>query len=149
MSIKDRINEDLKASMRARDARRLGAIRLLMAEIKQKEIDGRCQLDDEAVLRVIDKMLKQRRDSITQFAAAGRDDLVAAESFEAELLTAYLPAALSDAEIDAAIMQAIADIGAVGVGEMGKVMTALKGALAGRADMADVSRRVKNRLVCA
>ncbi|HPP46388.1 MAG TPA: GatB/YqeY domain-containing protein, partial [Accumulibacter sp.] len=100
MSLKQRINEDLKSAMRARDAQRLGAIRLLLAEIKQKEIDGRCQLDEEDVLRVIDKMLKQRRDSIAQFAAAGRDDLVAAESFEAELLTAYLPAALSAAEID-------------------------------------------------
>lgn len=147
MLLKQRINEDLKAAMRARDAQRLGAIRLLMAEIKQKEVDGRCQLDEEAVLRVIDKMLKQRRDSIAQFAAAGRDDLVDAENFEAELLTAYLPAALSSAEIEVAIEQAIATTGAVGVGEMGKVMTALRSTLAGRADMAEVSRRVKSRLV--
>ncbi len=145
MTLKERISDDLKVAMRARDARKLGAIRLLMAEIKQKEVDGRLQLDDGAVILVIDKMLKQRRDSISQFAAAGRDDLVAQETFEAEMLAGYLPARLSGEEVEVAITQAIAATGA-GAGEIGKVMTALRTTLAGRADMGEVSRLVKSRL---
>lgn len=149
MILKERINEDLKAAMRARDARRLSAIRLLMAAVKQKEIDERISLDDAQVIAVIDKMLKQRRDSITQFAAAGRNDLVAKESFEAELLTGYLPARLSAAEIEEAVMRAVNDVAAAGPGDIGKVMTVLRKDLAGRADMGEVSRRVKSHLTGA
>ncbi|MDR0440201.1 MAG: GatB/YqeY domain-containing protein [Candidatus Accumulibacter sp.] len=146
MTLKERINEDMKAAMRARETARLAAIRLLMAAVKQKEVDERISLDDAAVIAVIDRMLKQRRDSIAQFQAAGRQDLVDAEKFEAELLQTYLPAGLSDGEIDAAVAAAVTETGAAGPGDMGKVMAMLKPRLAGRADMAEVSRRVKAAL---
>ena len=149
MSLKERINEDMKSAMRARETARLAAVRLLLAAIKQKEVDERIELDDAGVQTVIDKMLKQRRDSITQYAAAGRDDLVAAEKFEAEVLAAYMPAALSEAEIDAAVAAAIAATGAAAPGDMGKVMAVLKPGLAGRADMSEVSKRVRARLAAA
>ena len=149
MSLKERINEDMKSAMRARETARLAAVRLLLAAIKQKEVDERIELDDAGVQVVIDKMLKQRRDSITQYAAAGRDDLVAAEKFEAEVLAAYMPAALSEAEIDAAVAAAIAATGAAAPGDMGKVMAVLKPELAGRADMSEVSKRVRARLAAA
>lgn len=146
MTLKDRINEDMKAAMRARDAARLGAIRLLLAAIKQKEVDERVILDDAAVVSVIDKMLKQRRDSITQYESAGRQDLADAEKFEATLLSGYMPAGLSEAEIDAAVATAISDTDATKAGDMGKVMALLKPRLIGRADIADVSKRVKAAL---
>ena len=146
MTLKERINEDMKAAMRAGETAKRDAIRLLLAAIKQKEVDERVTLDDAAVVAVIDKMLKQRRDSITQYDAAGRADLADAERFEADLLTAYMPAGLSDAEIGAAVAAAIAETAAAGPGDMGKVMAVLKPKLAGRADMSDVSKRVKAAL---
>ena len=149
MPLKERINEDMKSALRARETARLAAVRLLLAAIKQKEVDERIELDDAGVQVVIDKMLKQRRDSITQYAAAGRDDLVAAEKFEAEVLMAYLPAALSEAEIDASVAAAIASTEAAAPGDMGKVMAVLKPELAGRADMSEVSKRVRARLAAA
>lgn len=146
MTLRERINEDMKAAMRAREATKLAAIRLLLAAIKQKEVDERIVLDDNAVIAVIDKMLKQRRDSIAQYEAAGRKDLADAEQFEASLLTAYMPAGLSSEEITAAIAAAIRASGASGPGDMGKVMAILKPKLAGRADMTEVSKLVKTRL---
>jgi uncharacterized protein YqeY len=146
MSLKERINEDVKAALRAGEKARLGALRLLLAAIKQKEVDERISLDDAAVIAVIDRMLKQRRDSIAQFRAAGRQDLVDAESFEAEVLRAYLPVGLSGEEIDAAVAAAVAESDARGPGDMGKVMGLVKPRLAGRADMAEVSKRVKAAL---
>jgi hypothetical protein len=146
MTLKERINEDMKAAMRARESTKLAAIRLLLAAIKQKEVDERIVLDDAAVVVVIDKMLKQRRDSITQYDAAGRKDLADAERFEADLLAAYMPAGLSSEEISAAVAVAIAKVGADGPGQMGKVMSVLKPRLAGRADMTEVSALVKATL---
>ncbi|MHA6825120.1 GatB/YqeY domain-containing protein [Ralstonia pseudosolanacearum] len=143
MSLKAQITEDMKAAMRAKEMDRLGTIRLLQAAIKQREVDERIELDDAAVLAVIDKMIKQRRDSISQFQQAGRDDLVAKESAEVAVLQAYMPAQLSDAEVDAAVRDAVAKAGAAGPQDMGKVMGMLKPALAGRADMTQVSARVK------
>lgn len=143
MTLKERINEDMKAAMRARDPAKLSAIRLLLAAIKQREVDERIQLDDAAVIAVIDKMLKQRRDSIAQYQSAGRQDLVDAEKFEAELLQSYMPVGLTADEIDAAVTAAIAETGAAGPGDMGKVMGVLKPRLAGRADMTEVSKQVK------
>lgn len=149
MTLKERITEDMKSAMRAKDAARLGAIRLLLAAIKQREVDERIVLDDAAILAVIDKMLKQRRDSITQYEAGGRQDLADAEKFEAALLVAYLPAGLSADEIAAAIAAAVSASGAAGPADMGKVMAVLKPQLAGRADMSEVSRLVKARLTGA
>lgn len=146
MGLKERINEDMKTAMKARETARLSAIRLLLAAIKQREVDERIQLDDAAVLAVIDKMLKQRRDSIAQYQAAGRQDLVDVEQFEADLLQSYLPAGLSDDEVDAAVKAAVVEAGAAGPGDMGKVMALLKPRLAGRADMSEVSKRVKGAL---
>ncbi len=146
MTLKARITEDMKAAMRAREAARLSAIRLLLAAIKQREVDERVELDDAAVLAVIDKMLKQRRDSIQQYEAAGRQDLADVEKFEVQVLTAYMPQALSEAEIEAAVAAAVASSGAKGMAEMGKVMALLKPQLAGRADMGQVSARVKAAL---
>ena len=146
MTLKERINEDMKTAMRARESARLAAIRLLLAAIKQKEVDERVTLDDAAVIAVIDKMLKQRRDSIAQYRAAARDNLADAEQFEADLLATYLPAGLSEQEIDAAIAAAIAETGAAAAGDMGRVMTVLKAKIAGRCDMAEVSRKVKAKL---
>lgn len=146
MTLKERINEDMKAAMRARDPATLSAIRLLLAAIKQREVDERIQLDDVAVISVIDKMLKQRKDSIAQYEAAGRQDLVDAERFEAELLQTYMPAGLSGEEIAAAVAAAVAETGAAGPADMGKVMGVLKPRLAGRADMTEVSKLVKSAL---
>lgn len=146
MSLKTRINEDMKAAMKAREAERLGAIRLLLAAIKQKEVDERSDLDDAAVLAVIDRMLKQRRDSITQFEQAGRADLADKEKFEVSVLQSYMPQALGDAELAAAVAEAVAELGAQAPQDMGKVMGLLKPRLAGRADMGKVSALVKARL---
>ena len=146
MTLKERITEDMKAAMRARETARLGAIRLLLAAIKQREVDERIVLDDPAILAVIDKMLKQRRDSITQYAAGGRQDLVDAEQFEVQVLSTYMPAGLSADEISAAVLAAIGESGAAGPADMGKVMAVLKPKLAGRADMSEVSKLVKTRL---
>lgn len=147
MTLKQRLSEDMKNAMRSKDAARLSAIRLVLAAIKQREIDERIELDDAAVVAVIDKMQKQRRDSIAQFAAAKRDDLVAAESFELEVLQTYLPAQASEEEIEAAIAAAIRTTGAAGARDMGKVMAEIKPKLAGRADMSQVSARIKATLV--
>ena len=146
MSLKERINDDMKAAMRAKDSARLSAIRLLLAAVKQKEVDERIDADDAQVLAIVDKQIKQRRDSIEQFAKAGRDDLADREKFELGVLSAYLPEQAGDAEIDAQIEAAIAQAGAAGPQAMGKVMGVLKGKLAGRADMAVVSARVRARL---
>ncbi len=146
MSLKERINEDMKTAMRAREAARLGVIRLLLAAIKQREVDERIVLDDAAVVAVIDKMLKQRKDSITQYEAAGRTDLVDAEKFEATTLAAYMPAGLSAEEVAAAVDAAVLACGASGPADMGKVMAVLKPQLAGRADMSEVSKLLKARL---
>jgi len=146
MTLKERITEDMKAAMRARDTARLGAIRLLLAAIKQKEVDERIDLDDTGVLAVVEKLLKQRRDSITQYEAAQRDDLAAAERAEAELLAAYMPAQLSADEIATEVAAAVAATGAAGPADMGKVMGIVKAKLAGRADMGEVSKQVKAAL---
>jgi uncharacterized protein YqeY len=146
MTLKTRITDDMKAAMRAKDAARLSAVRLLLAAIKQKEVDERIALDDAQVVAIVERLLKQRRESIGQYEAAGREDLAAVERFEAEVLTAYLPAQLSDADVDAAICAAIAETGAAGQKDMGRVMGVLKARLAGRADMGAVSARVKSRL---
>ena len=146
MSLKARITEDMKNAMRARDSARLLTIRMLLAAIKQREIDERIELADADVLSVIDKMIKQRRDSITQFEAGKREDLAALERAEVALLAAYLPAQVSDAEINAMIAEAIASTGAAGLAGMGKVMAELKPRLAGRADMGSVAARIKAKL---
>ena len=146
MSLKDRINDDMKAAMRARETGRLATIRLLLAAIKQREVDERVTLDDAAVTGVIDKMIKQRKDSISQFEAAGRTDLVEQERAELAVLAAYMPAQLSEAEIAEQVQAAIAQTGAAGAQDMGKVMGVLKGKLAGRADMTAVSALVKAAL---
>lgn len=146
MSLKARISDDMKAAMRARETERLGTIRLLLAAIKQREVDERIELDDTAVLAVVEKLLKQRKDSITQFQQAGRDDLVQKEQAEVEVLKVYMPAALSDAEVAAAVQQAVTETGAAGPQDMGKVMGVLKAKLAGRADMTAVSAQVKAAL---
>ena len=146
MSLKDRITEDMKAAMRAGEKDRLGVIRMLQAAIKQREVDERITLSDADVVAVIEKMLKQRRDSISQYEAAARQDLADAEKFEVEVLQTYMPQALSEAEVDGAIESAVAQAGAQGPQDMGKVMALLKSALAGRADMGKVSARVKARL---
>jgi uncharacterized protein YqeY len=146
MSLKERINEDMKAAMRAKETARLGTIRLLLAAMKQKEVDERVNLDDAAVVAVIDKMLKQRRDSISQYEAAGRQDLADAEKAEVAVLTAYMPAGLSEAEVAAAVADAVAASGASGAADMGKVMAILKPQLAGKADMGLVSKLVKAKL---
>ena len=146
MTLKERINEDMKAAMRAGEKEKRDAIRLLLAAIKQKEVDERIELGDSAIVAVIDKMLKQRRDSITQYEAAGREELADAEEFEATLLSAYMPASLSTGEIAEATAAAVTEAGAAGPGEMGKVMALLKPKLAGRADMTEVSKRVKAAL---
>jgi uncharacterized protein YqeY len=156
MSLKSRITDDMKAAMRgrtdpdeaqrARETARLGTIRLLLAAIKQKEVDERIELDDAAVSSIVEKLIKQRKDSISQFQAAGRDDLVAAEQAELAVLQAYLPEQLSAAEVEAAVAAAIAESGASSAKDMGKVMGLLKPRLAGRADMGQVSALIKARL---
>ena len=146
MSLKERINEEMKAAMRACEAKKRDAIRLLLAATKQKEVDERITLDDAAIIAVIDRMLKQRRDSITQYEAAGRQDLADTEKFESAVLSAYLPAKMSVAEIAAAIAAALAETGAKTPADMGKLMAVLKPRLAGKADMGEVSKQVKSAL---
>lgn len=146
MSLKQQITEDMKAAMRAGDARRRDAIRLLQAAIKQREVDERKELDDAAVVAVIEKMLKQRRDSIVQYEAAHRQDLADAEKYEMEVLQSYMPQALSDTEVECAVAEAISAAGARGQQDMGRVMALLKPRLSGRADMSKVSALVKIRL---
>jgi len=146
MSLKLQLAEDMKSAMRAKDAPRLATIRLLLAGIKQREVDERIELDDAGVLAIVEKQIKQRRDAIAQYEAGGRPELAAAERFEMGVLEAYLPARLSEAEVDAAIAAAIAESGASGAKDMGKVMALIKPALAGRADMAVVSSRIKAAL---
>lgn len=144
--LKSRVTEDMKAAMRAREVDRLSAIRLLLAAIKQKEIDERIELDDAQVVAVVDKLMKQRRDSISQYRQAGRDDLADREQFELGVLSAYLPSQADAAEVAAEIEAAIAATGAAGPQDMGKVMGVLKPKLAGRTDLSQVSASVKNRL---
>ncbi len=146
MSLKQRLGDDMKAAMKGGERERLGAIRLVNAAIKQREVDERITLDDEQVRSVMDKMLKQRRDSIAQFRAAGREDLAQKEEFEAALIQAYLPAALSAAEIEAIIGAAIAESGASSPRDMGKVVALVKPQVAGRADMGEVSKQIKAKL---
>jgi uncharacterized protein len=146
MSLKDRITEDMKAAMRAKDAARLGTIRLLLAAIKQKEVDERITLDDAQVVGVLDKLVKQRKDSIDAFAQAGRTDLVDKERAEQTVLEAYLPQRLSADEVAAEVRRIVAETGAAGPGDMGKVMGAVKAQLAGKADMGMVSAAVKAAL---
>jgi uncharacterized protein YqeY len=146
MSLKERVTEDMKSAMRSGDKERLATIRLILAAIKQREVDERIMLDDVQVLSVIEKMVKQRKESVVQFEAGGRADLVAKENAELAILAAYQPTQLADAEVDQLIAQAIADTGAVSIKDMGKVVAQVKAAAAGRADMATVSARVKARL---
>ena len=145
MSLKDRIQDDMKAAMRAKDKQRLGAIRLILAAIKQREVDERIELNEVQTLAVLEKMIKQRRESLAQYQNAGRADLADQEAFEIELIQAYLPAPLSEAELDALIAHAIAATGAQSVRDMGKVMAVIKDQAQGRADMAAVSAQVKTR----
>ena len=146
MSLKERITEDMKSAMRAKQSDRLGAIRLLLAAIKQKEVDERVAVDDAAVLNIIEKLIKQRNDSIEQFEKAGRTDLAGRERDELQLLRGYLPQQMSEAELSAAIDAAIAESGATGPQAMGKAMALLKPRIAGRADMGKASALVKQRL---
>ena len=146
MTLKERITEDMKAAMRAKDSARLGAIRLLQAAIKQKEVDERVRLDDAAVAAIVDKLAKQRKDSIAAFTQAGRQDLADKETAELAVLQAYLPARLSAEEVAAAVKALVAEVGASGPADMGKVMGAAKARLAGKADMAAVSAAVKAAL---
>jgi uncharacterized protein YqeY len=141
--LKTKINEDMKTAMRAKDKERLGVIRLILAAIKQLEVDNRTALDDAGVLQVMDKMLKQRRDSISQFQSAGRDDLVQKEQFEVEVLQQYMPEALSEADLEQLIKDAIAATGAESMKDMGKLMNELRPKVQGRADMGQVSQKVK------
>jgi uncharacterized protein YqeY len=146
MNLKDRITEDMKVAMRAKDAERLGTIRLLLAACKQREVDERVVLDDAAVVAIVDKMIKQRKDSISAFAQGGRQDLADKESAELRVLEAYLPQRLSAAEVQAAVAALVAELGAGGPGDMGRVMAAAKARLGGQAEMALVSAAVKQIL---
>ncbi len=146
MSLKDQITEDMKSAMRAKDTERLGTIRLLQAAMKQKEVDERITLDDAAVIAIIDKLVKQRKDSIAAFSQAGRQDLVDKEAAEMAVLQAYLPARLSADEVAAEVKAIVTELGASGPGDMGKVMGAAKQRLAGKADMGAVSAAVKAAL---
>jgi uncharacterized protein YqeY len=146
MLLKARITEDMKLAMKARETARLGAIRLLLAAIKQREVDERIELDDAQVIAVIEKMLKQRKDSITQYEAAKRQDLAEVEKFEVEVLTAYMPQAMSADEVAVIVAKAVADSGAQAPADMGKVMALVKPQIAGRADMGEVSKLVKAKL---
>ena len=146
MPLREQLNEDMKTAMKARDAEKLGALRLLLAAVKQREVDERITLDDAAVLGVIDKMIKQRKDSISQFEKAARQDLADKERFELGILEAYLPQQLSQAEVEAVIAEAVAATGAKSAADMGKVMAVVKPKLAGRADMGKVSGWVKGKL---
>ena len=146
MSLKEKISEDMKTAMRAKDSGRLATIRLINAAIKQKEVDERIELTDDQVLSVIEKMIKQRKDSISQFEAGGRQDLADIEKAELVVLNAYMPAQMSEAEVQAEVTAAVAAVGAAGPQDMGKVMGVLKPKLAGRADMTAVSAMVKAAL---
>jgi uncharacterized protein len=146
MSLKARITEDMKVAMRAKDAPRLSAIRLLLAAMKQKEVDERVELSDADVVAIIDKMQKQRRDSISQYEKGGRQDLAEVEKFEMGVLQSYMPQALSDAEVEAEIAAAMQATGAKAMSDMGKVMAVLKPKLAGKADMGKVSALIKAKL---
>lgn len=146
MTLKERITEDMKAAMRAKDSERLGAIRMLTAAIKQKEVDERVELDDAMVVGIVDKLLKQRKDSIDAFQKAGRQDLADKEQAEVAVLQVYLPARLSADEVAAEVKAIVAEVGAKGPGDMGKVMGAAKARLAGKADMGQVSAAVKAAL---
>ena len=146
MTLKDQITEDMKSAMRAKDSERLGTIRLLTAAMKQREVDERIELDDAAVIAIVDKMLKQRKDSIEAFEKAGRQDLADREIAEVKVLQAYLPARLSADEVAAEVKAIVTELGAKGPGDMGKVMGAVKARLAGKADMGQVSAAVKAAL---
>ena len=146
MALREQLNEDIKSAMKAREQDKLGALRLMLSAVKQREVDERITLDDAQVLAVIEKMVKQRKESIAQFELGGRTDLAAKEKTEIEQLQAYLPAQLSAAEVDALIKEAIATTGAASIKDMGKVMGAVKAKAAGRADMGAVSARIKAAL---
>jgi uncharacterized protein len=146
MSLKQQLTDDMKTAMRGGDKDRLGVIRLILAAIKQREVDERIQLDDSQVLSVLEKMLKQRKDSVSQYSAAGRADLADVERAEMAVIEGYMPAQLSDAEVDVLIDAAIAETGASSARDMGKVVGVVKGKVAGRADMGQVSARIKARL---
>lgn len=146
MSLKERITADMKAAMRAKEAERLGTIRMIQAAIKQREVDERIVLDDTQVLAVLEKMIKMRRESVAQFLSGGRPELAAKENAEIEQLQGYMPAQLSDAEIDALIASAIAQSGATSIKEMGKAMAIVKGQAQGRADMGVLSSKLKAKL---
>lgn len=146
MSLKQRLTEDMKTAMKAGEKERLGTIRLINADIKRKEVDERIELDDAQVLAILEKMMKQRKDSVSQYEGAGREDLAAVERAEMAIIQQYLPAKLSEAEVLAAIDAVIADTGATGPADMGKVMGAIKAKLAGQADMGEVSKLIKQRL---
>ena len=149
MTLKERINEDMKAAMRAKESARLGTIRLLMAEMKRKEVDERIELDDAAIIAIVDKMLKQRKDSIAAFENAGRTELADIEKAESEVLKVYLPQRMSEAEITAAVQAIVVRVGAKSAADMGKVMAAVKAELAGKAAMGQVSLAVKAALQAA
>ena len=146
MSLKAQISEDMKSAMRAKETERLGTIRLLQAAMKQKEVDERVELDDTAVIAIVDKLIRQRKDSVDAFTKAGRQDLADKEASEIDVLKAYLPARMSEAEITQAVQAIVAELGATGPGDMGKVMGAVKTKLAGKADMGQVSAAVKAAL---
>ena len=146
MTLKDQITEDMKTAMRAKDSERLGTIRLLLAACKQKEVDERVVLDDVAVVAIVDKLIKQRKDSIEAFQKAARTDLADKEAAEMKILLAYLPARMSAEEVSAAVKAIVVELGATGPGDMGKVMGAVKAQLAGKADMGQVSAAVKSAL---
>lgn len=146
MSLKTRISDDMKTAMKAGDKPRLGVIRLIQAAIKQREVDERIELDDDQVMAALEKMLKQRRDSVSQFEAAGREDLAAQERYEIEVVQSYLPEPLAESELDAIVAEIVAQTGATGPRDMGKVMAALKERVAGRADMQALSGKVKAAL---
>jgi uncharacterized protein YqeY len=146
MSLKEQITEDMKTAMRAKDSARLGTIRLLLAAMKQKEVDERVELDDVAVIAIVDKLIKQRKDSVTAYLSAGRQDLADVESTEMKVLEVYLPQRLSADEITTAVKAIVAQLGATGPGDMGKVMGAVKAQLAGKADMGLVAVAVKQAL---
>ena len=146
MSLKQTISDDMKTAMKAKDSERLGTIRLLQAAIKQKEVDERIELDDAAIVAIVDKLIKQRKDSITQFEAGGRQDLADKEKSELTVLQVYLPERMSAEEVTAAVKAIVAELGAAGPGDMGKVMGAVKSKLAGKADMGQVSAAVKAAL---
>ncbi len=144
--LKQRLTEEMKQAMRAKEKERLGTIRLILAELKRIEVDERIELDDNRVLSVLDKMSKQRRDSLAQFKSAGRDDLAATEQFELEVISTFLPAALTDSEINTLIEEAVNATGASSMADMGKVMSMIKPKAQGRADMAEISKRIKAKL---